>query len=244
MKKLGDFMKIGAILALGALAISSLPAAADEAAVRQSMAKLIPTLPLKQVVLSPVAGIYEVTAGPHVFYVSEDGRYLLRGNLIDVNTRENLTEVKLGQVRKEALKNLSEDQMVVFSPENPKHTITVFTDIDCGYCRKLHSQIDDYMKEGIKVRYLLFPRAGVDSASYKKAVNVWCAADRKQALTDAKAGKNIPELTCDNPVKEHMALGELMGVTGTPTMVLEDGNVLPGYVPPKRMAEYLDKAAK
>lgn len=213
---------------------------ADEAAIRQNISKLLPDMALEKVVASPIAGLYEVTVGPRIFYVSSDGRYLLQGNILDLNTREDLTEAKLAQAKKAALGKLSESQMIVFAPEHPKHAITVFTDIDCGYCRKLHKEIDSYLQEGIKVRYVFFPRAGIGSPSYDKTVSVWCATDRKQALTDAKAGKDIPERKCDNPVKDHMKLGELMGVNGTPAIVLEDGRLLPGYVPADRLASYLN----
>jgi thiol:disulfide interchange protein DsbC len=130
--------------------------------------------------------------------------------------------------------------MVIFAPEEYDHTITVFTDIDCGYCRKLHNEIDAFMAEGIRVRYLFYPRAGLGSPSYQKAVSVWCADDRKQALTDAKAGEPLPEKSCENPVADHMALGEAMGVTGTPAILLENGQLVPGYVPAKRMAAILN----
>jgi thiol:disulfide interchange protein DsbC len=215
-------------------------AAADEDAVRQSVEKLLPGMKIEQAVLSPIPGLYEVTAGSRIFYVSADGHYLLHGNLLDLHTRKDLTEARQGKIKKAALDKLSETQMVVFSPEHPKHTITVFTDIDCGYCRKLHQEIGEFMAEGIKVRYLLFPRAGIGSPSYTKAVSVWCSANRNQAMTDAKAGKPLPNLTCDNPVQDHMKFGELMGVTGTPTIVLENGRILPGYVPAKSMGKYLN----
>lgn len=215
-------------------------AMADEASIRQNISRIVPGIALEKIVASPIPGLYEVTVGARIFYVSADGRYLLQGNIVDLKTREDLTEAKLAQAKKAALAKFSEDKMVVFAPEKPKHTITVFTDIDCGYCRKLHKEIDSYLQEGIKVRYLLFPRAGVGSPSYDKAVNVWCAADRKQALTDAKAGKDVPNRKCENPIQDHMKLGELMGVTGTPAIMLENGQLLPGYLPADRMAGYLN----
>ena len=130
--------------------------------------------------------------------------------------------------------------MIVFAPKVVKHTVTVFTDIDCPYCRRLHKEVPAMNELGIKVRYLAFPRAGVHSPSFKEAVSVWCAKNPAQALTDAKAGKKVPEVTCDNPVLQHMALGEQVGVTGTPAMVLEDGRMLPGYIPATRLAQLLN----
>lgn len=212
---------------------------ADEATVRQSINKFAPGIVPDKIVESPIPGLYEMTMGGRIFYISTDGRYLLQGNLLDLETREDLTEAKLSQVKKAALAKVSKDKMVVFAPTSgTKHVITVFTDIDCGYCRKLHQDMDDYLKEGFEIRYLFFPRAGVGSPSYDKSVSVWCAQDRKQAMTDAKAGKELPKAQCDNPVREHMHLGEMMGVTGTPSMVLEDGRLIPGFVPAKNLSSY------
>ena len=211
----------------------------DQEAIGQALRQLDPEFKIDQMELSPVQGLYEVTLGTQVVYVTADGKYLLQGHLMDLGKREDITETKLNRVKKSALAKVSIDQMIVFSPANPKYTITVFTDIDCGYCRKLHSEINDFMAEGIAVRYLFFPRSGLGTPSYKKAVSVWCAADRKQALTDAKAGKEPSEKTCTNPVAENMKLGELLGVTGTPAILLEDGQLLPGYMPAKRMAGLL-----
>lgn len=235
MKRL--FGGLAAMLVSGAVVMN---VQADEAAVKKAMTKLLPDVELDSVGASPISGLYEVVIGPRLFYVSEDGRYLIQGNVIDTKTRENLTESKLAKAKKAAMDQVGEGTMIVFEPKEPKHTITVFTDIDCGYCRKLHREIDDFSKEGIRVRYLFYPRAGVGSPSYKKAVSVWCADDRRQAMTDAKAGKDLEDKACDNPVQDHMLLGELMGVTGTPAIVLEDGKLVPGYVPAKRMTAMLD----
>jgi thiol:disulfide interchange protein DsbC len=132
--------------------------------------------------------------------------------------------------------------MVVFPPAGPtKHTVTVFTDIDCGYCRKLHQEIADYNQQGIKVRYLMYPRAGVGSESYNKAVWVWCADDRQDAITRAKRGEEIPHKTCANPVKEQFELGQTLGVRGTPSIILENGQMVPGYVPAAQLAQMLDE---
>jgi thiol:disulfide interchange protein DsbC len=219
-------------------------AIADEAAVRQSVERLLPDMRIEQITLSPIPELYEVVAGSRIFYVSADGHYLLHGNLLDLHTKQDLTAARSSKIKKAALDSLSEEQMIVFSPENPKHTITVFTDIDCGYCRKLHQEIGEFMAKGIKVRYLFFPRAGVGSPSYTKSVSVWCSPNRNQALTDAKSGKTLPNLTCDNPVQKHMELGELMGVTGTPSIILESGRILPGYVPAQRLERYLNGPAR
>jgi thiol:disulfide interchange protein DsbC len=196
------------------------------------------------IVESPVQGLYEVTVPPRIFYVSADGRYVLLGNLIDINSRKNLTQEKEGLARVAALEKMGEDSMIVFAPKQVKHTISVFTDIDCGYCRKLHNEIEQYNKLGIKVRYLAYPRAGIGSGSYQKAVSVWCAKDKKKALTTAKNGGNVPSKECDNPVKQHFELGQELGVSGTPALVLENGQIYPGYAPANKLISVLDSTKK
>ena len=169
----------------------TLPAAnADENAIKESMTKSMPAVKIDSVKPSVVKGLYEVLVGANIFYVSDDGKYLLQGHLVDVAARKDLTEEKLSGTRKQAIEKIGQENMIVFKPKISKYTVSIFTDIDCGYCRKLHSEIDQYMAEGITIQYLFFPRAGKDSDSYKKAVSVWCAEDRNAAFTDAKKGKN------------------------------------------------------
>jgi len=208
--------------------------------VRQAFSKFMPGAKVDSVRESEIAGLYEVAIGPRIYYVSKNGRYLVRGHLIDLEKRADLTEARLGDARKKALNSVSEDEMIIFSPKKPKHTITVFTDIDCGYCRRLHSQIDEYLKRGIRVRYMFYPRAGKGSDSYKKAIAVWCSKDHQKALTEAKQGQPIEMKSCKNPVDKHMALANQFGVTGTPMIVTNRGEVLPGYVPPETLERYLN----
>lgn len=184
---------------------------------------------------SAVPRVYELEYGMNFLYVTADGRHLFRGDLIDLREGRNLTEGLRQQSRVDLVDAIGEDTMIVFAPKETKHTISVFTDVDCVYCRKLHKEMAEYNKHGIKVRYMAYPRAGINSSSYEKAVSVWCAEDRNQAMTEAKSGAPVPKKTCDNPVQAHMKAGETLGVTGTPTLVLEDGRVLPGYVPADRL---------
>jgi thiol:disulfide interchange protein DsbC len=207
--------------------------------VRQAMSKLISGHPVSSINLSPISGLYEVMVGPQVYYVSADGKYLFTGKLFDIDKREDLTTPKISKVKAEMIEKVGEENMVIFAPEKYDHTVTVFTDIDCGYCRKLHSEIDQYNAHGIRVRYLMFPRAGIGSPSYDKAVNVFCADDRNEAMTQAKAGKDIEKKKCDNPVAKEYALGQSLGVSGTPAIFLENGELVPGYVPADRMAAML-----
>ncbi|MGB5260803.1 MAG: thioredoxin fold domain-containing protein [Gammaproteobacteria bacterium] len=209
--------------------------------VRDSLSRAIPSAAIDQISPSLVNGISEVLVGMNVFYVSNDGKYVFEGKLIDLESRTDLTEQRLGKVRLQTLAGLDEKTMIVFPAQQPRHTITVFTDIDCGYCRKLHNEISEYNAQGITVRYLSFPRSGPNTPSFSKAVSVWCAEDRNMALTNAKAGKQLPEKDCDNPVKQHFDLGMEMGVAGTPAILMDSGALLPGYVPAKRLAQELDK---
>ena len=212
---------------------------ADEYAVRKAVNKAMPTLKIDSVKPAEAKGLYEVTAGANILYVSEDGKYLLQGHLIDLAARKDLTEGKLADTRKLAIEKLGDEQMIVFKPENSKYKVSVFTDIDCGYCRKLHSEMDQYMAEGISIRYLFYPRAGKGSDSYNKAVSVWCADDRNAALTAAKKGGTPEVKTCDNPIDEHMQLGVEFEARGTPMIITEKGNIFPGYVPAKQLAKAL-----
>ncbi|HRX71042.1 MAG: DsbC family protein [Candidatus Competibacteraceae bacterium] len=189
-----------------------------------------------------IPGLFEVILGGQVFYLSADGRFVLQGDLLELDSRANLTDRRRGELRSKAIETINEKDMVVFAPEAAvQHTVTVFTDIDCGYCRKMHSQIAAYNKEGIKIRYLMFPREGINSDSFNKAVAVWCADNRQEAMTKAKRGEEIERKTCDNPIQAQFELGQKLGVRGTPSMILEDGELIPGYVPPTQLAQLLAK---
>jgi thiol:disulfide interchange protein DsbC len=192
-----------------------------------------------------IPGLYEVVVGGQVLYLSDDGRFIVQGDILDLGSRDNLTENRRGEMRGKAIEAVGENNMVIFAPEEPtKYTVTVFTDIDCGYCRKMHSQIAAYNKEGIKIRYLWFPREGIGSESYNKAVAVWCADNRQDALTKAKRGENVEPKSCDNPVQAQYELGQKLGVRGTPSLILESGEMVPGYVSPTQLAQMLaDKKA-
>lgn len=210
---------------------------AGEAEIRASISNAMPGIKIDSVTpLQTIKGLYEVSVDSKIVYASEDGKYILQGHLIDLVAKKDLTEEKLSEKRRTAIDALGDDQTIIFKPEHSKYKVSVFTDIDCGYCRKLHSEIDQYLAEGITVQYLFYPRAGVGSDSYKKAVSVWCSDDRQAALTAAKKGEVPQDKTCDNPVDEHMRLGNQFEARGTPMIVTEKGNIFPGYVPAKRLA--------
>jgi thiol:disulfide interchange protein DsbC len=228
------------ILAGGAVADTD---GAAEERIRNSLKVLLPGLVPDSVNDTPVENLYEVTFGTKLVYVTGDGRFLVQGKIIDLETRTELTEERLSKLKTAAMASLSEDTMLIYGPDEPKYTVTVFTDIDCGYCRKLHAEMDQYKAQGIRIRYLFYPRSGIESPSYDKAVSVWCADDRHHAMDEAKAGRNIDKRTCENPVAEHYALGQSFSIQGTPALVLDDGEVVPGYVPPAKLRQALDRKA-
>ncbi len=234
----------GTLLAALTAAAGVAQAAEEQGAadpVRAAMTSIFGEENVQQINNTPVPGLREVVLDGEVIYVSEDGRYLIQGNLVDLQGRRNLTEETRGKLRADTLAKLDEKDMVVFAPEGAvKHTITVFTDPDCPYCRKLHSEVPELNALGIKVRYLAFPRAGIDSPTYEKSVSIWCAADRKAAMTTAKDGGEVAKATCDNPVADELKLGIKLGVRGTPTIITETGHTFPGYVPAKELAAALD----
>ncbi len=212
----------------------------DFAQIKKSLRELIPDAEPDSIKPAPVAGLYEIVFGPQVFYATEDGRYLVQGNILDMEKRVNITEARRADARLAAVSGLGEENMIIFAPAKVKHTVTVFTDIDCGYCRKLHSEMDQYKREGIRVRYLLFPRNGMASESADKAISVWCAKDRNAALTQAKAGEEVDKKTCDNPVQQHYSMGELVGVSGTPAILTDKGELVPGYVAAGELSNMLE----
>lgn len=232
-----------AIICLGILATgAALAQGAGEAeALRKRLADAAPELKGGDVAPSPIPGLFEFRLGPQVAYVSADGRYLVRGDIIEIKTDANLTEARRSTARLAAIEEVGEGRMLVFAPKQVKHTINVFTDIDCGYCRRLHKEMDQYLAQGIRVRYLFFPRSGPNTESWSKAETVWCSADRNAALTRSKRGEVVAAKACSpTPVQQHYSLGLSLGVQGTPAIITDTGELLPGYVPPDELAQYLN----
>ncbi|MDX1443489.1 MAG: DsbC family protein [Gammaproteobacteria bacterium] len=230
------------ILATLLLALAAPVSADNDEQARTKIAERFPGAEAGDVVATPVPGLYEVTIGPVVLYVSKDGRYLLRGNLFDMKTDENLTESREARARAKALAELDDDDLITYSPDNPRHTITVFTDTSCSYCREFHRQIQDYMDLGIKVRYAFYPRNGMGAASWSVMQKVSCADDRKAALTAAKQGMKVDAQACrENHVMEQWQLGRMLGIRGTPAIMLESGQMIPGYLPPQKLLQALEQ---
>ncbi|MCC6203023.1 MAG: DsbC family protein [Gammaproteobacteria bacterium] len=193
---------------------------------------LLPDVKVTQVKPAPIADLYEVMMGTAVLYVTLDGAYALRGDLVDLKNRRNLTDAAQDQVRRDAIAGVDPATMISFVPEREtKLDLYVFTDIDCSYCRKLHTEMSELLAHGIAVHYLAFPREGLESDAYRKAVAVWCSADRQKAITAAKAGMTVTAASCRDPVTEHFALGNQIGVSATPTVILKNGRYIGGYMP-------------
>ena len=211
------------------------------AALSTRLEVLAPGMKPDYVTETALSGMYEVRFGSIIVYLSGDGRYMLRGDLIDLDAGRNVTEAARQTVRTETVGALGQTNMIVFAPDAPKHTITVFTDVDCGYCARMHSQMADYNRLGIGIRYVAFPRAGIGSPTYDKMVSVWCADDQHTAMTDAKAGIAVNPARCENPVERQYEAGKAIGVTGTPAIVLQSGELIPGYVPPDELLSRLDE---
>ena len=234
-----------ALVAIGTLSMSGVATAADtEKTVRDAFSSLLPNAKIDRVTKSEVPGFYEVIVGGQVVYVSADGKYLLQGNLYDVPAKKSLTEARLAGIRADALRSLPADKMMSFKPENPKHTVTVFTDIDCPYCRQFHKQIAAYNAAGIAVNYVLFP-LDIHPGADKKAEAVWCAAGRKAAYTAAMNGQDPGKATCSNPVSETKALSIAIGIDSTPTMLAADGTHVNGNIAmnPAQLVGELDRLA-
>lgn len=209
--------------------------------VKQSLVARLPAAAIGEVAPAPVPGLYQLLLPGQVLYVSADGRYLVSGRVIDLDSGEDLTERELGRQRVRALDAVPEERMIIFEPKGTvRHTLTTFTDIDCPYCRKMHSEMDELNGSGIRVRYMLFPRAGFPSVSYDKAISVWCAPDRRAELTLAKGGAMPDKRKCPNPVEEHMALARQLGLRGTPFTITDTGRVISGYVPASKLFESLE----
>lgn len=230
------------ILSLACL-VTPLSANADDQEEQQIKAELVrafPELKAASVKPSPVSGMYEVEFDSKIFYTTSDGKYLFMGDVMDLRAKSNITEARRAAIRKRLLDEVGEKNMLVIGPDKPKRTVTVFTDVDCGYCAKFHLDVPALNKAGVKVRYLFYPRTGIGSESYKRAVAVWCASDRAKAIGVAKAGGKIDMKTCANPVESHYQLGQRLDIGGTPAIFLDDGKVLPGYVPASRLLAILD----
>lgn len=221
--------------------LAAVPAVADEAElekVRATVSTMFDGIDADDIYPSDIDGWYTIRKGAIIAYISGDGRYLLQGDLIDLVSQVNLSENDRNKARVKMMTDIADEQLIVFSPDKVRHTVSVFTDIDCTFCRRLHNQMDEYLDEGIEIRYFLYPRSGPASPSWTKAEQVWCAENRNEALTLAKNDKTFDFSNCDSSiVSTHYAMGQDVGLRGTPAIVLEDGTLFSGYLPPRQLAE-------
>jgi thiol:disulfide interchange protein DsbC len=203
---------------------------ADPVAIQKRLATLLPPDVAYRIDAKPLAGFYAVTTGLNVFYISEDGRYLLTGDFVDLQSRANLTEVKEKALRVSVLSDLPRNELIRFPAKGKvRAEIYAFTDVDCPYCHKLHAEVSSLNAQGVSVNYLAYPRTAPGSSSWVRSESVWCSDTPTRDLEAAMQGQQITRKTCSNPVAQHQALGSQMGINGTPAMILPDGTLLPGY---------------
>lgn len=231
---------------LAPLVFAASASAQDGELTREELAATLPGVQASDIHDSPLPGMYEIVLDSDVVYVSRDGGYLIQGDVFDLRERRNLTEGRRTRARADILAGVDTESMIVFSPEpeNVRHTVTVFTDIDCGFCRQLHREMDQINALGVEVRYLSYPRSGPATESWFKADKVWCAGDRQTAFTDAILEDMVPEQSCDaTPVAAHFQLGRQVSVLGTPTILTGDGVQLGGYLAPDELIDKLEALA-
>jgi len=201
--------------------------------------QLDPNTPVQSIKPTKITGLYEVVIGNEVYYVSANGRYIINGDIYDANTHENLTSVARGKIALKIINKVGESGMIIYEPKKVRRTLTVFTDVDCPYCRKFHADLPQHLANGIRVRYVMFPLRGLKSSVYRKEASIWCSKDRKQAFDKATAGNAIAEKQCTNPIANNYVLAQKLGVNSTPTLMTDKGVLLPGYLPPAHLAARL-----
>ncbi len=202
--------------------------------------EIFPSVEITEVRPSPVDGVLEMVVGADIFYITSDGRYLLQGELFDIKNKVSVTEKAKQSTRLNYVNRFDDDRSILFAADDPVAEVLVFTDIDCGYCRKLHRQMDGYLENGISIRYLFFPRSGPDTASWSKAETVWCAESRQDAMTRAKNNEKVESDDCDaSIVASHYKVGGELGLTGTPALLTKEGALIVGYRSPDELLELL-----
>lgn len=199
---------------------------------------------LGEISLSPIAGLYQVVIANEVYYLSQDGRYLFEGNLLDLSAKQNLSDIRRNQIRSQLLAELQETDLISFHKSKPKHQVTVFIDIDCPYCRVVYENVAHYNQLGISMHFAPFPRNGLYSSAHAQLSTIWCAADRKQAMQQANLGLLLPMANCEYAIKKPHLIGIKMGITTTPTFVLENGSLIQGYVAPQNLVRLLSESKK
>lgn len=216
-------------------------AATTEATLKQNLAEL--GLQPQSVADAAIPGLLQVITDRGLFFASQDGRYLIQGEVFDLKDKSHVNEAVMRPVRKAGVEKLA-SSAIEYKAKNEKYVVTVFTDTDCGYCRKLHSEMQDYLDAGISVRYLAYPRGGLQSQTYQTLQSIWCAKDKKGAMNTAKGGGDVATASCQNNVENQYKLGQSFGISGTPALILPDGSLIPGYQPAPALLATLSQAAK
>lgn len=229
---------------VSALLVTPMLAAADDYdQVRERLNTLVNGETDISIAESPLPGILQVRLGSDIVYMTDDGRYLLQGRVLDLDTREDITDQAKSEIRQELIDGIDYGKLISYGPEDSEFEIIVFTDVDCGYCRRLHQQVEEYNDAGIRINYAAFPRAGTGSETFRKMTSVWCSDDKQAAMDLAKGGGTPEPAECDAPVSEQYQLGQAVGVTGTPALVTPGGDLIPGYVPPNDLRVRLEQLA-
>lgn len=223
------------------LVMPVLAAADDYDHVRERLSALVSGEAEISIAESPLPGILQVRLGSDIVYMTDDGRYLLQGRVLDLETRQDITDQARSKIRQELVDEIEYDQLISYGAKDSEFDIIVFTDVDCGYCRRLHQQVEEYNDAGIRISYAAFPRAGIGSESFRKMTSVWCADDQQAAMDFAKGGGSPEPAECDAPVADQYQLGQSVGVTGTPALVTPGGDLIPGYVPPNDLRVRLEQ---
>ena len=231
-------------LLINSLVIFSLTILSDEYEIKEKISSILPPgTQIESIEQSDFPDIYKVYYGDvQPLYVSKDGKYFLYGDMFQISSSKiiNLTATDITKRRMQLMKDIAKDELISFLSKNESYSVTVFTDVDCGYCRKLHKEIKDYNKKGISIHYAAFPRSGIGTESFTKMVTAWCSEDPKQSITNLKNGDNLRLNFCDSqPVAKHYAIGQKLGISGTPAIISEDGELYPGYFSPKDLLDKL-----
>ena len=231
-------------LLINSILIFSLTIFSDETEIREKISSILPPgTQIEAIEKSDFPDIYKVYYGDiQPLYVSKDGKYFLYGDMFKISSSKiiNLTSTDITKRRMQLMKDIGKEELISFISKNESHSVTVFTDVDCGYCRKLHNEIQDYNKLGISIHYAAFPRSGIGTESFTKMVGAWCSEDPKKSITNLKNGENLRLNFCDSqPVAKHYVIGQKLGISGTPAIISQDGELYPGYFSPKDLLDKL-----
>ncbi|MBD3652489.1 thioredoxin fold domain-containing protein [Kangiella sp.] len=249
MKKLFILLMLSLSVPLASAASKAL----NEDEIRAMLEARFPGASIEHVAPSEINSLYSFVLQGDLYYISDDGKYLIDGKMLDISTEQirNVSQERITQLdqmkspmRKREMAKVKDEDLVIFKAPNEKYVINVFTDIDCGYCQKMHRERNDYLSRGITIRYLAFPRAGLNSSSAKKLEGIWCAKDQQTAMTEAKLERKYREGNCKTPFAEQMSLVRKFGIRGTPGIVLENGDLIGGYLPAEIMRQRLDQLKK